>query len=209
MKKQIQSLSPVVTIVNNRPVTTSLAVAEYFGKEHKDILRAIRELEIPNEFFNSNFTLSNYLNEQGKHQPMYEMTRDGFTVLGMGFTGRTAMKFKLDYIEAFNRMEEMLSTGQAVPLLSAGQMIFDKDRLIEMYEDHIALQKSVIEQLKTGTGSRKKVSPEEVRQIMTMASAGYAPSAIAKAVGRKSETVGTVIRRERQRQASLKKEAHQ
>jgi Rha family phage regulatory protein len=207
--QSINALTPVIHIIHGQAMTTSIAVAEYFRKEHRDVLKAIRELDIPQEFSERNFALANYTDKQGKPRPMYEMTRDGFTVLAMGFTGREAMKFKIDYINAFNRMEEIISAGQTVSLLPEGQMIVDKDRWIERQERIISLLESENERLKSGAGSRKRVTPEEMRRIVALSSAGYGYAAIAKEVGRKVETVETVLRRERQRQASLKKEALQ
>lgn len=89
-------------------VTTSLKIAEKFKKEHSHVLRDIRELECSDAFRESNFGLSSYKSEQGKTLPMYEVTRDGFTMLAMGYTGKEAMKFKEDYINAFNAMENEL-----------------------------------------------------------------------------------------------------
>lgn len=89
-------------------VVTSLDIAETFGKEHKHVLRDIRELECSNEFRQSNFGPSNYVNEQKHKQPMYYITRDGFTLLVMGYTGEKAMKFKEAYIKQFNAMEKAL-----------------------------------------------------------------------------------------------------
>ena len=91
-----------------RLVTTSLKIAEKFNKEHSHVLRDIRELECSDTFRESNFGLSSYKSEQGKTLPMYEVTRDGFTILAMGYTGKEAMKFKEDYINAFNTMENEL-----------------------------------------------------------------------------------------------------
>lgn len=89
-------------------ITTSLKVAEKFEKDHKNVLRDIRELECSEEFTRLNFEPSSYSNSQNKNQPMYSMTRDGFTMLVMGYTGEKAMKFKEDYINAFNAMESEL-----------------------------------------------------------------------------------------------------
>lgn len=89
-------------------VTTSLMIAEKFGKEHARVLRDIRELECSEKFRVGNFAESSYTNSQNKKQPMYEMTRDGFSLLVMGYTGKEAMKFKEDFIDAFNAMEEEL-----------------------------------------------------------------------------------------------------
>ena len=89
--------------------TTSLAVAKAFGKMHKHVLRDIRALiEADNEFGRTNFGPSTYLNEQKHKQPMYLMTRDGFSLLVMGYTGELAMQFKVAYIRAFSRMEKLL-----------------------------------------------------------------------------------------------------
>lgn len=89
-------------------VVSSLDVAETFGKEHKHVLRDIRELHCSEEFRQSNFEQSKYMNEQNRQQPMYYMTRDGFTILVMGYTGEKAMKFKEAYIKQFNVMEKTL-----------------------------------------------------------------------------------------------------
>lgn len=89
-------------------ITTSLDVAETFEKEHNKVLRDIRELECSDDFRLSNFGQSFYINAQGKKMPMYYMTRDGFTLLAMGYTGEKAMKFKEGYIRQFNAMEKIL-----------------------------------------------------------------------------------------------------
>lgn len=91
-----------------RLITTSLKIAEKFGKEHAHVLRDIRDMECSDTFRESNFGLSSYKSSQGKILPMYEVTRDGFTLLAMGYTGKEAMKFKEDYINAFNAMENEL-----------------------------------------------------------------------------------------------------
>lgn len=88
-----------------RAAVTSLDVAETFGKEHNHVLRDIKELGCSEEFRLSNFGQSSYVNAQNRKQPMYYMTRDGFTLLVMGYTGDLAMKFKEAYIRQFNAME--------------------------------------------------------------------------------------------------------
>lgn len=94
---------------NNQALTNSLLVAKEFGKEHKSIIRAIKNLiegSAQNCAVLTMFSESAYKDEQNKEQPMFIMNRDGFTLLAMGFTGKKAMQFKLAYIEAFNKMEE-------------------------------------------------------------------------------------------------------
>lgn len=102
----------LVTVENNQAVTTSLKVAEYFGKPHKDVLKSIRTLECSSEFTGRNFSpcfyFSELRNNVKRKLPMYYMTRDGFTLLVMGFTGKIAAKFKEAYINAFNEMENKL-----------------------------------------------------------------------------------------------------
>ena len=89
-------------------IVTSLDVAETFEKEHRRILQDIRELGCSEEFRQHNFVQSEYLNQQNHKQPMYYITRDGFTLLVMGYTGEKAMKFKEAYIRQFNAMEAVL-----------------------------------------------------------------------------------------------------
>lgn len=100
---------------NNTPVTTSLKVAEIFGKNHQHVLRNIKTLIKQSEGLEGgrpNFGQSNYLNRQNKSQPMFEMDRDSFMLVVMGFTGKKALKFKMDFIAAFNAMEQKLMNRQ-------------------------------------------------------------------------------------------------
>ena len=116
MSKQAQVV-PVVSIVNQQATTTSLNVAEVFGKQHKDVLRAIGNLEIPNDFRQRNFAPNKIKvlnNQSGEEISHYNITRDGLMLLAFGFTGAKAMKFKFAYIEAFNQMEAAL-TERALP----------------------------------------------------------------------------------------------
>lgn len=107
-------LANAVSVIDGRAVTTSLKIAEVFGKEHKDVLRTIREMGLPENFSQRNFAPAEYLDAQDKKRPMYQVTRDGFTLLAMGFTGKKAMEFKIAYIEAFNSMENQLRGKAAV-----------------------------------------------------------------------------------------------
>ncbi|MDD4699850.1 MAG: Rha family transcriptional regulator [Oscillospiraceae bacterium] len=88
--------------------TTSRKIAEVFEKNHKEVLRDIESLSFSNEFRERNFALSSYTSEQNKALKEYIVTKDGFVMLAMGYTGSKAMKFKEDYINAFNAMESEL-----------------------------------------------------------------------------------------------------
>lgn len=106
------ALRPTVSVINNTVVTSSVAVASFFGKLHKDVLRAIRVLiDSAPELGQRNFAPSTYTNEQNKQQPCYTMDRKGFVLLAMGFTGEVALKFKIAYIDAFDTMERKLYQG--------------------------------------------------------------------------------------------------
>jgi Rha family phage regulatory protein len=92
----------------HKPATTSLLVAERFGKDHKNVLRDIENLECSAHFRGLNFEPSSYKSRQNRDLPMYFITRDGFAFLVMGFTGLSAAKFKEEYIDQFNKMEEAI-----------------------------------------------------------------------------------------------------
>ena len=102
--------SPSVSLFNGRPATTSLAVAEYFGKPHDKVMRDIRNLcgNCPESFSAANFGGAEYSDEQGKPRPMFTVFFDGFILLVMGYTGKKALQMKLAYIAAFNAMKEKL-----------------------------------------------------------------------------------------------------
>jgi Rha family phage regulatory protein len=101
--KQLTEVPPV-HVYKKLVTTSSLNVAEYFGKQHKNVLQAIQNIECSEEFRRLNFQPSSYVNEQNKKQPCFEITKDGFAFLAMGFTGKKAAEFKERYINAFNRM---------------------------------------------------------------------------------------------------------
>ena len=103
-------LEVMIKKINKEEVTvvTSLDVAETFNKRHSDVLRDIDNLNCSKEFTERNFALSSYKDASGKSNKMQYMTRDGFTILVMGYTGEKAMKFKEAYINQFNNMEKLL-----------------------------------------------------------------------------------------------------
>lgn len=92
---------------------TSRDIAKLFGKEHKDILAAVREQIIPNissDFTERNFPLSKYKDSTGRKLPEYLLNRKSFSMVVMGFTGKKAMAFKEAYIEAFEAMATVIDT---------------------------------------------------------------------------------------------------
>lgn len=119
-----QPLSVQLNVVNGKVVTNSLHLSEVFEKRHADTLRSIDEIltQVDDSFGKRNFALSEYTvtNNLGftVTKPMYLLTRDGFTLLAMGFTGKRALEFKITYINAFNAMEQELVAQANPPVLS-------------------------------------------------------------------------------------------
>lgn len=119
----------IINNLNGNLTVSSTQVARDFEKEHCHIIRDIDNLinQMTSNFHSSklrseNLTVQNwrvknffieseYVNERGRKYKCYELTRDGFSLLVMGFTGRKALEWKLKYIEAFNLMEEKLRSG--------------------------------------------------------------------------------------------------
>lgn len=103
-------MTNLVIMKDQQAVTTSLQVAEVFGKEHKVVLKAIDELkEGVAQNYADLFYEDTYIHPQNKQKyRQIIMNRDGFTLLAMGFTGKKALQFKLQYINAFNEMEKTI-----------------------------------------------------------------------------------------------------
>jgi len=100
--------TPDLSIIEGQVTTTSSQVAEHFGKRHADVIRAIKNLGASQGFTERNFALSDFTDSTGRKLPQYRITRDGFTLLAMGFTGKEAMQWKEAYLDAFNQMEAKL-----------------------------------------------------------------------------------------------------
>ena len=104
-------MKELVFLKSNQALTTSLKVAEYFGKRHDAVLRAISASnQALHNFAGSEKAIikSSYKDETGKSNPMYLLNRDGFMFVVMGFTGKKAAELKWNYIQAFNAMEQIL-----------------------------------------------------------------------------------------------------
>lgn len=97
-----------ISAQNGNLITTSLAVAEAFGKEHKHVLEKIQFIDIPSDFLSANFSAHTHKvtfgQDRQRDSKIYRITKDGFMLLVMGFTGQKAMAIKIAYINAFNHM---------------------------------------------------------------------------------------------------------
>ena len=115
---QAQILSvPSVSLIEGRPATTSLDIAEHFDKRHDDVIKSIRNLSsnCPENFTARNFAVSEYTDSTGRILPMFTVFFDGFILLVMGYTGKKALGMKLAYIDAFNAMREELERAKTEP----------------------------------------------------------------------------------------------
>lgn len=118
-----EHFSPSVSPHNGRPATTSLSIAEHFGKQHKDVLKSIRNLcvELPEDVRERNFALTYRTvagpNNSERQEEFFIVYFDGFILLVMSYTGKKALQIKLLYIAAFNAMRDELAAqrGAALP----------------------------------------------------------------------------------------------
>lgn len=132
---------------NDQALTNSLLVAEKFGKRHADVIRSIENLLNTSDFeLNAKmrlaFVSSTYEDSTGKANPVYIMSRKGFSILVMGYTGVKALKFKSDFYDAFENMEKILKQqqkplSQMEALLQSVQMLADQDKRLNHVEDKV------------------------------------------------------------------------
>lgn len=169
--------TPDLEIIEGQITTTSTQVAAHFNKRHSDVLRAIRNLtsEVDADFYQRNFAsvMVEFTNGKGGTQqaPAYRITRDGFTLLAMGFTGKEAMQWKVAYLTAFNKMEqELLAKRTSLPYTAQprDKLTLDQgDELRSMLET--AAQKLPPEKrglfLQTGWAKLKKHTGVNYRKI--------------------------------------------
>ena len=161
----------------------SLTVADVFNKDHRNVIRDIRNLDCSDEFRLLNFEPSTYTNAQGHNQPCYNMTRDGFVFLVMGYRGKKAASFKEAYIKRFNEMGEfikyLLEARTEFPLLTDNiQLLHECPKPYHFSNEadllnRIALGKTakqVREEhgLKPGTSIRPYLTKEQIAVIDTL-----------------------------------------
>lgn len=156
MNIAISTESPKVFSSNGRIVTTSQAVSDYFDKQHKDVLRKIDTLECSPEFTCGNFSLhveKQVVGVAEREIRYYEITKDGFMFLVMGFTGKKAARLKEAYIAKFNHMEAELHKPVALaPCRNSYSIIIDMENdlpvcsRVLMPGEHVMTFESFMEQ---------------------------------------------------------------
>lgn len=163
----INNCEVVFEVANGEAFTTSLNVAEVFDKQHKHILAKIGEF--PQDIFNgSNFRLVEYKDKKGESRPYYKISKDGFVLLAMSFTGERFYKFKVAYINAFNRMaDEIKRQGiirytDKIADLEASQILQTKRHgdQINGYKSQISQHNALIVKLKSELAELKPKNGE-------------------------------------------------
>lgn len=127
-------MQDIVISENNFIHTTSLLVADKFGKRHTNVIRSIENIECSENFAKLNFELCFKNNDlqNGKPQKYYKMTKDGFVFLVMGFTGKQAALFKEDYINAFNEMHDHINKEQALLFNQFNQALLEFEKFSDL-----------------------------------------------------------------------------
>lgn len=116
-------MNELVNIENGLLRVDSKVIADSFGKIHRDVIRAIEDLECSDLFRERNYAHSSYQSAQGKTLPCISMTKDGFCFLAMGFTGAKAAAWKEAFIDAFNKMESAVAAQRKGVMQSLAEAI--------------------------------------------------------------------------------------
>ena len=168
----------VIKNQSGNDITTSLIVAEVFGKRHDHVLRDIENLSCSESFRVANFGETPYVHEQnGQTYRMYEMTKDGFSFLVMGYTGEKAGEFKEKFIIEFNKREDMLKSDDYI-LFRAAQI---QEKKILALENELTLKQQVLE---IQEGQIKQLAPKaEYTDTVLKSAETYATTRIAQEIG--------------------------
>ncbi|HED6109598.1 TPA: Rha family transcriptional regulator [Campylobacter jejuni] len=148
----INGVDVELEVANDQVTTTSLDIAAVFNKRHDNIIAKIETFP-KDSFTDLNFKASKYIDSTGRILPCYKITRDGFSLLVMGFTGEKAYKWKVEFIKAFNEMEKRLRNieYEKHDKLAFRQSLGYKSQLAQQkqkYENEIKALKYDLEQSK-------------------------------------------------------------
>ncbi|HEG0344862.1 TPA: Rha family transcriptional regulator [Campylobacter coli] len=172
----INNVEVNLNIKENKVFINSLDLAKVFNKNHRHILQTTKN-QPQNDFTESNFILSTYKDKKGELRPCYNLTRDGFSLLVMGFTGEKAYKWKIEFIKAFNEMEKRLRNieYEKHDKLAFRQSLGYKSQLKqqkEHYENKIKALKYDLENKKE-LSFKRKLSKEELLELRKILAKDY------------------------------------
>lgn len=187
-----------LAVHDGRITTTSLTVAEHFGREHRDVMKAVRNLDCSDEFAQRNFSQCTYRAGNGRNEPAIEMTRDGCMFLTMGFTGPEAARIKESFIAAFNSMEAELSAQVPRPgQVEALETRRLRDQVDQLKDELLESQRRQIALLAAPKRTRKATIPvtqQDVEKILRLRAQGLSGNDIARQTGRSNGTVSFILR---------------
>jgi len=152
-------MNELVKIMDNKLFVNSKQVADHFQLNggHRYVTSVIKKLiNDTGDFGVQNYLRSSYISLQNKELDCYEMTRDGFVMLAMGFTGPSAIEWKLKYLEAFNKMEQMLSGQHSVM-----QQLNEAIKLMEQ-------DKEIASSCGKGLGEWKKIRKSHINAVESL-----------------------------------------
>ncbi len=172
----INNVEVNLNIKENKVFINSLDLAKVFNKNHRHILQTTKN-QPQNDFTESNFILSTYKDKKGELRPCYNLTRDGFSLLVMGFTGEKAYKWKVEFIKAFNEMEKRLKNleQEKMQKLAFRQSLGYKSQLKqqkEKYENKIKALQYDLENKKE-LSFKRKLSKEELLELRKILARDY------------------------------------
>lgn len=191
---------------NGATLTNSLLVAEKFGKRHGDVLRAIKDLidKVPGnqcERIFGEYDKRRIKQPNGgfREEPIFSISKDGFVLLTMGFTGKKALEFKLQYIEAFNKMEAELKQITSAPqfnipttLSGALRLAAEQAEVIETQQKQIAEQSQSISYLTPKAQYTEKVLSSSNTISITQIAKDYGMTGVA--LNKKLNLMGVIYK---------------
>ena len=205
-------------VVGEQTFTTSFDVANVFGKRHDNIIAQIKAL--PKDNFNAlNFKAVEYLDKKGELRPCYNLTRDGFSLLVMGFTGERAYKWKVEFLKAFNKMQNLIKTGRinrAHPDSLFGiselsdELSKQKNANANMTSRFLELQSKYISAIERENENLRKapvtmplyhkkgthLSPDEKNEIISLYKKGISKAEISRIVKRSDTAIDNALKNE-------------
>ena len=210
----------LVELQNGEPTTTSRQVAEVFGKEHRAVLKAIDDVldalddaeGVAQNYAAPMFSEETYVHEQN-HQEyrQFRMNKDGFVLLVSGFTGKKALKFKLDYISKFNAMEHYIQEQQQAQFFApetVEQQIKREQLAIAKQNSDNAKSREVRSWLKLTKNDPEAVKmaagkvmsllldvPESQLKLATETTYPYTAAEIGETLGREAYSVGKIAQK--------------
>ncbi|WP_046180356.1 Rha family transcriptional regulator [Domibacillus tundrae] len=176
-------MNQLVFIQNGSVLTDSLTVAAVFEKQHKDVMRDIRNLECSEEFNRRNFALVDYTDVRNRVYNKYLIKRDGLAFLVMGYTGKTASEYKEKFILKFNEMEEQLRNkvhvlDERTSLIQSMKLTIEtaerQDQIQEVVNTHSVkiseLETKVEEQITLTSGEQRRLQKAVAIKIYALES---------------------------------------